>query len=94
MKLLIDIDKDIYESRNTLIFPLLNARNAEAFQKTMVKAIQNGKPLDSVLDEIRAEIPRLTCGDNQYRQALVKVADVVKCIDKYRKENADEKKVD
>ena len=42
------------------------------------------KPLDNVLDEIRAEIPKLTCGDNEYRQALVKVADVIKCIDRHK----------
>ena len=45
--------------------------------------------INTVLDEIRAEIPKLSCGDNQYRQALVKVADVIKCIDKYKAESED-----
>lgn len=53
------------------------------------KAIKNGTPLDTVLDEIMAEIPKLVCCENEYRQALVKVADVIKCIDKYRAESED-----
>lgn len=45
------------------------------------------KPLDTVLDKIKAEIPKLVCCENEYRQALVKVADVIKCIDKYKGES-------
>ena len=48
-------------------------------------SIYLGKPLATVLDEIRAEMPKLACCENEYRQALVKVADVIKCIDKHRK---------
>lgn len=49
------------------------------------------EPLDDVLDEIKAEIPKLVCCENEYRQALVKVADVIKCIDKHKAEREEEK---
>lgn len=59
----------------------------EMLINTRIKALPPVTPKQrtDVLDEIRAEISKLTCGDNEYRQALVKVADVIKCIDKHRK---------
>lgn len=43
--------------------------------------------INTVLNKIRAEIPKLACCENEYRQALIKVADVIKCIDNYRAES-------
>lgn len=65
-------------------FCIVDKEFRERDKSIFQKGYDKGKA--DVLDEIRAEIPKLTCGDNEYRQALVKVADVIKCIDKYRKE--------
>ena len=48
-----------------------------------IKALEQ----EPILDKIRAEIPKLVCCENEYRQALVKVADVIKCVDKHRVES-------
>jgi len=54
-------------------------------EQNYIRGYKDGK--SDVLDKIRAEIPKLVCCENEYRQALVKVADVIKCIDKYKGES-------
>lgn len=66
---------------------VVNDYHQKAFAMA-IKALEQ-EPKTDVLDKIRAEIPKLTCGDNEYLQALVKVADVIKCIDKYKAEGED-----
>lgn len=66
-------------------FCLVDKEFRERDKSIFQKGYDKGKA--DVLDKIRAEIPKLTCGDNEYRQALVKVADVIKCIDKHRAES-------
>ena len=81
MKLLIEIPDDAYKKLCSCGYVSSNLN--------IISVIKSGIPLDAVLDKIRAEIPKLTCGDNEYRQAVVKVADVIKCIDKHRAESED-----
>ncbi len=52
IEIIIKIPKNIYENRNTLIFPLLNAANAKTFQEIMVDAIKNSTPLDKMKNKI------------------------------------------
>ena len=40
--------------------------------------------VSQTLEEVRAEIPKLVCGQTEYRQDLVKVSDVLSCIDKHK----------
>lgn len=85
MKLVIEIDEDTYKDiKKGKVYSSVRDVPQES-----VVAIANGTPLDTVLDEIRVEIPKLTCGDNEYRQAMVKVADVIKCIDKHKETDRD-----
>jgi hypothetical protein len=86
MKLVIDIDENTY---NDIEKGKVYTSVRDVPQESVL-AIRHGKPLDSIFDEIRAEIPKLVCCENEYRQALVKVADVIKCIDKYRAERGGE----
>ena len=45
VEVVIKIPKDIYESRDMLILPLLNKGNAKVFQDLMVDALKNGTVL-------------------------------------------------
>ena len=70
-------------------FCIIDKEFRERDKSIFQKGYDKGKA--DVLDEIWAEIPKLVCCENEYRQALVKVADVIKCIDKHRKDRRNDK---
>ena len=52
----------------------------------LIKAIENGKPLDNVLDEIKAEFKSKADGDDWYHTTDGLVwEEAIEIIDKYRK---------
>lgn len=76
MKLVIDIPDDEYAEVKALRYPVL-----------LEKAVQDGKPLDEVLDKISAEIKELTkahCIQVMDREDIPLLA--LDIIEKYKKE--------
>ena len=96
MKLVIDIDEELYNIRNTLIFPLLNPDNAQVFQDMMVEAIKNGTPLPNNAtngDVIKALFPDYTyvgtCVLDKYENILLHDVNYHWWNTLYTKENED-----
>ncbi len=83
MKLVIDIDKEDF----TLIRSVNSPNVLLLTESRAMLAVKNGKPLDAVLDKIRAEIENieyLSCP-----QPHVVLNDVLQIIDKYKAEGSD-----
>ena len=82
MKLLIEIPEEQYRTLNA---KSQNDVVAVVDDALLIKAIRNGKPLDVVLDEIRAVIETDTekwwCEVND---CFIKQSDVLNIIDKYK----------
>lgn len=80
MKLIIDIDENIY---NHIVV------DSEYFTPSLVNAFKNGTPLDDVLNKIRAEIEQITDTMGvSYNQYVSKI-DVFQILDKYKAERSD-----
>jgi len=84
MKLLIEISEEAYKLLQTDGVDWLGAEH-------ILNAVANGKPLDDVLNEIKAEIETDTekwwYGVND--DCFIKLSDVLEIIDKYKAESED-----
>lgn len=79
MKLLIDIPEEYYE--------VIKKIPVETYTADML-IIANGKPLDAVLDEIRAEFKIKADGDDWYHTTDGLVwEEAIEIIDKYKAES-------
>ncbi len=96
MKLLIEIPEEQYrilnaKSQNDIVTAIDDA--------LLIKAIRNGKPLDSVLDEIKTEIEdyesdcnyHLSEEDNCRTCNKITFGSIYRIIDKYKAESEEEK---
>jgi hypothetical protein len=62
-------------------------QNGSIASKKILDAVKNGKPLDTVLDEIRAEFKSKADGDDWYHTTDGLVwGEAIEIIDKYRGE--------
>ena len=80
MQIVIDIDEEEYKDIDESTYP------NDHLVGTMIYAVKNGKPLDAVLDEIRAEINSPNRGTCDY----FIVDRIEKILDKYKAESEEE----
>ena len=83
---------DIPEMQNKMVDALMEL--PPQVENNLISAIRHGKPLDSVLDEIRAEIEKLdgmyVIGDygiyGENAPKYIRIKEVIDIIDKYKAE--------
>lgn len=87
MKLIIDIPEEDFEWINTHLY-------TTDFQTTkrLYESVRNGTPLDSVIEDIKAELTKDYVDDNpdNFRYTTVMLKDVLAIIDKYKAESEEE----
>lgn len=83
MKLLIEID----EAQKKMVDASMEL--PPQVENDLISAIRHGKPLDSVLDEIRAEIEKLPSELTYDGRRMIRRVRVYDIIDKYKAESED-----
>jgi hypothetical protein len=83
MKLIIDISKEVYNGIK------IGMRNRDDMRE-IGEAVENGIPLDDVLNKIRAEIEQIADEEQKHdKKWAIGLRYAVKVIDKYKAESED-----
>lgn len=84
MKIVIDIPKECYDALHKAEIILKGNRNGKTLESMIYSAVANGKPLDSVLGEIKAEIEDMPSELTYDYRRMVRQVSVFCIIDKYK----------